>query len=103
MGKRVLVIEVPWKRWRGSPKRKWLDKIRSHLSERELSGDETQCRINWTRLIRNIDPHKWERKTVSVHVTIALVFRQLYTHCRILTSRSQTSDENEANKHLQSL
>ena len=27
-------------------KRKWLDNIRNHLSERELSGDETQCRIN---------------------------------------------------------
>ena len=46
---------------------------------------------------------KWERKTVSVHVTIALVFRQLDPHCRILTSRSQTSDENEANENLQSL
>ena len=30
--------------------------IRNHLSERELSGDETQCRINWKRLIRYIDP-----------------------------------------------
>ena len=77
MGKRVMVIEVPWMRRRGSPKRKWLDNIRNHLSERELSGDETQCRINWKRLIRNIDPPiKWEMKTVSIHVTIALVFRQ---------------------------
>ena len=25
VGKRVVVIEVPWKRRRGSPKRKWLD------------------------------------------------------------------------------
>ena len=39
---------------------------------------------------------KWERTTVSVHVTIALVFRQLYPHCRILTSRSQTSDESQS-------
>ena len=46
---------------------------------------------------------KRERKTVSVHVTIALVFRQLYPHCRILTSRSQTSDENGANENLQSV
>ena len=56
VGKRVMVIEVPWKRRRGSPKRKWLDNIRHDLSERELSGDETQCRINWKRLIRNINP-----------------------------------------------
>ena len=50
-------------------------------------------------------PHiKWERKTVSVHVTMALEFRQLYYPlCRILTSRSQKSDENEDNENLQSL
>ena len=53
-----MVIAVPWKRRRGSPKRKWLDNIRNHLSERELPGDETQFRIIWKRLIRNIDPHK---------------------------------------------
>ena len=56
VGKRVMVIEVPWERRRGSPKRKWLDNIRNDLSERELSGDETQCRINWKRIIRNVDP-----------------------------------------------
>ena len=27
-----------------------------HLSARELPGDETQCRINKKRVIRNIDP-----------------------------------------------
>ena len=48
--------KVPWKRRRGSPKRKWLDNIRNDLSERELSGDERQCRINWKRITRNIDP-----------------------------------------------
>ena len=31
-------------------------KRRNHLSGRELLGDETQYRINWKRLIRNIDP-----------------------------------------------
>ena len=56
MGKIVMVIEVPWKRRRGSQKRKWFDNIRNDLSERELLGDEPQCRINWKRLIRNIDP-----------------------------------------------
>ena len=55
VGKRVMVIEVRWKRRRGSPKSKWLDNVRNDLSERELPGDETQCRINWKRLIRNID------------------------------------------------
>ena len=45
-----------------------------------------------------------KRKTVSVHVTIALVFGQMYPHCRILiTSRSQMSGENDATESLQSL
>ena len=46
INKRVMVIEIPWKRRRGSPKRKWLGNIKNDLSERELAGDETQCRIN---------------------------------------------------------
>ena len=36
VGKRVM--EVPWKRTRGRPKRRWLDIIKNDLSEIELSG-----------------------------------------------------------------
>ena len=39
---RVMVMEVPGKRHRGRPKRRWLDNIRNDLSERELSGEEMQ-------------------------------------------------------------
>ena len=74
----MMAIEVSRKRRRGSPKRKWLDNTRNDLSERELSGDEAQCRVNGKRLIRNIDPTYnvkgcvWPTgKKVSVHVTIA--------------------------------
>ena len=38
----VMLIEVTWKRRRGRPKRRWLDGIRNDMSERKLSGDETQ-------------------------------------------------------------
>ena len=38
VGKRVMVMEVPGKRRRGRPKRRWLDNIENDLSERELSG-----------------------------------------------------------------
>ena len=57
VGKRVMVMEVPGKRRRGRPKRRWLDNIKNDLSERELSGsgEEAQNRIEWRRLIRNID------------------------------------------------
>ena len=63
VGKRVVVIEVPWKSGRGSPKRKWLDNIRNDLAERELSGDETQCRIKLEASHKKHRPHiNWERK-----------------------------------------
>ena len=51
-----MAMEVPGKRKRGRPKRRWLDNIKNDLSERELSGEEAQDRVQWTRLIRNIDP-----------------------------------------------
>ena len=38
VGKRVMVMEVPGKRRRGRPKRRWLDSIRSDLSERIARG-----------------------------------------------------------------
>ena len=38
VGKRVMGMEVPGKRRRGRPKRRWLDSIRNDLSERELSA-----------------------------------------------------------------
>ena len=35
-------MEVPGKRRRGRPKRRWLDNHKNDLSERELSGEEAQ-------------------------------------------------------------
>ena len=52
----MMGMEVPGKRRRGRPKRRWLDNIRNDLSERELSGEEAQDRAKWRRLIRHIDP-----------------------------------------------
>ena len=45
------------KRRRGTPTNlRWLDNIKNDLSERELSGEEAKDRVQWRRLIRNIDP-----------------------------------------------
>ena len=49
-------MEVPGKRGRGRPKRRWLDSIRNDLWERELSGEDAQDRAKWRRLTRHIDP-----------------------------------------------
>ena len=54
VGKRVMGMEVPWKRRRGRPTRRWLDNIKKDLSERELSGEEAQDRVQWRHLIRHI-------------------------------------------------
>ena len=56
VGKRVMGMEMPGKRRRGRPKRRWLDSIRNDLSERQLSGEDAQDRANWRRLTRHIDP-----------------------------------------------
>ena len=56
VGNRVMVMEVPVKRRRRRPKRRWLDSIRNNLSERELAEEDAQDRAKWRRLIRNIDP-----------------------------------------------
>ena len=50
------VMEVPGKRKRGRPKRRWLVNTKNDLSERELSGEEAQDRVKWRCLISNIDP-----------------------------------------------
>ena len=56
VGKRVMVMEVAGKRRRGRPNRRWLENIKNDLSERELlPGEEEQDRVQWRRLIRNID------------------------------------------------
>ena len=38
LGKRLMVMEVPGKRRRGRPKRRWLDSITNDLSERIVRG-----------------------------------------------------------------
>ena len=45
VGKIVMLMEVSGERMRAILKRKWLDNIRNDLSERELSGEEAQHRV----------------------------------------------------------
>ena len=45
VGMSVMVVEVPGKRRRGRPKRRWLDNIKNDLSERELSEEVSQDRV----------------------------------------------------------
>ena len=56
VGNRAMVMEVPGKRRRGRPKRRWMDTIGNDLSEKDLSREDPQVRAKWRRLIRHIDP-----------------------------------------------
>ena len=56
VGKRMMGMNVAGKRRRGRPNQRWLDNTRNDLSERELSGEEAQARVQWRRLTRIIDP-----------------------------------------------
>ena len=56
VGNIVTRMEVPGKRRRGRPKRRWLDSTRNDLLERELSREDTQDRAKWRRIVRHIDP-----------------------------------------------
>ena len=51
---KIMGIEVPEKRRRGRPKRRWLDSTRNDLSERELSREDAQDRAKWRRIVRHI-------------------------------------------------
>ena len=61
IGKRVMVMEVPGKRKRGRPKRRWLDNIKNDLWERE--NNYCQGRKRKTEFIGGVSqetstPHK---------------------------------------------
>ena len=48
--KRVMVMEVPGKRRRGRPKRRWLDSVRNDLLARELAGGEAEGWAKYRRI-----------------------------------------------------
>ena len=47
VGKRLNVMEVLGENKERKPMRRWLDTTRNDLSERELSGEEGQDRVQW--------------------------------------------------------
>ena len=47
----MMVMEVPGKRKRGRPDRRWLDSIRNDLSYKGLSVEVGQNRVQWRGLI----------------------------------------------------
>ena len=56
VGKRVMEMNIPGRRKRGRPRRRWMDCIKDDLREKRLTGDEVWDRNRWRTLARNIDP-----------------------------------------------
>ena len=67
--------------YESSPKQRWLDNIKNDLSERELSGEDGQDRVQWRRLIRIIDPHVKVAKDAEDEVMNAIQKCVLHSEC----------------------
>ena len=56
MARKVMIMELPGKRIRGRPKKRWKDRVAADMAEKGLHDGDCENRNNWTRLIRNSDP-----------------------------------------------
>ena len=54
--RRVFDMEVPGRRGRGRPKRRWMDGIKEDLRVKGLSKDDAYDRTRWRKTVRNVDP-----------------------------------------------
>ena len=60
IGRRVLRMEMPGKRKRGRPKRRFMDVVKEDMAEVEVTEEDTEDRNNWRWKIRCGDPW-WEK------------------------------------------
>ena len=60
IGKRVLRMELPGKRKRGRPKRRFMDVVKEDMAEVEVTEEDAEDRSNWRWKIRCGDPW-WEK------------------------------------------
>ena len=56
IGRRMLRMELPGKRKRGRPKRRFMDVVKEDMAEVEVAEEDTVDRNNWRRKIRCGDP-----------------------------------------------
>ena len=47
IGRRMLRMELPGKRKRGRPKRRFMDVVKEHMAEVEVTEEDTVDRRNW--------------------------------------------------------
>ena len=56
VGRRLLEMEVPGRRRRGRPKKRWMECITADMEEKDLAVEDVEDRGHWKRLSRNSDP-----------------------------------------------
>ena len=56
IGRRMLRMELPGKRKRGRPKRRFMDVVKEDMAEVEVTEEDTVDRRNWRKKIRCGDP-----------------------------------------------
>ena len=56
IGRRMLRMELPGKRKRGRPKRRFMDVVKEDMAEVGVTEEDTEDRNNWRRKIRCGDP-----------------------------------------------
>ena len=56
VGRRMMEMEIPGRRQRGRPKKRWKDCIREDMREKNLNGNMIYDRSSWRRLTKNSDP-----------------------------------------------
>ena len=49
-------MKLHGRRKRGSPKRRWLDKVKDDIKEKGLSADDVYDRATWRSMSTSIDP-----------------------------------------------
>ena len=50
VGRIAMVMKVQWRRKRGRPKRRWLDKVKDDIIDNGLSADDVYDRATWRRM-----------------------------------------------------
>ena len=56
VARRVLEMEIPGRRGRGRPKRRWMDVVNEDLREKRLTEEDALDRSRWRKAVRNVDP-----------------------------------------------
>ena len=56
IGRRMLTMELPGKRKRGRPKRRFMDAVREDMTSVDVTEEDAEERADWRRRIRCGDP-----------------------------------------------